>query len=225
MALGLCDQKRQVPLPGEGNAVCCGWALLKRQRGRLGLSGLGKQERELAPSRGTHAVPPHFKRNAFAALVAAACVYQISSYLSNPGTFPKSAVAHPVLFPAPLPALLVLLVSLPLPFVPSRWYAGCGGTTSSSLQHENLGREGGEQKVSCGAELDPAALTSLITSSAACSASWPALSHGSPVGGREGKHGPGSGDNNPWGFYCGSSKEQGRRRKASELCLRFQQPE
>lgn len=36
-----------------------------------------------APSVGTAAVPPRFERNAFAALVAAACVYQKSSYLSN----------------------------------------------------------------------------------------------------------------------------------------------
>lgn len=66
-----------------------------------------------APSMPTNAVPPHFKRNAFAARVAAACMYQISSYLSNPGGFPESAVARPAPFPAPLPALLVLSVSLP----------------------------------------------------------------------------------------------------------------
>lgn len=84
---------------------------------------------------GTDAVATMFLRNAFAVLMAVACRYQISSYLSNPGAFSKSAVARPAPFPALLPALLVLSVSLP--FVQSQWYTGCMGTTSSSLQHEN----------------------------------------------------------------------------------------
>lgn len=60
----------------------------------------------------TDAVPPHFKRIAFAALVAAACTYPTSSYLSHPGAFPKSAGAHPTPFPTLLLALLIPSVSL-----------------------------------------------------------------------------------------------------------------
>lgn len=55
----------------------------------------------------TNAVPPHFQRDAFAALVAAACMYPVSSYLSS-GAFPKSAGVHPRPFPTLLLALLFL---------------------------------------------------------------------------------------------------------------------
>lgn len=84
-----------------GGAVGQAWALWTWQ------AGAG-----VAPSVGTHAVLPHYKRNTFAVLMAAACTIQISSYLSNSGAFPKSAVAHPMPFPALLLALLVLSVSL-----------------------------------------------------------------------------------------------------------------
>lgn len=82
-----CHQKHQVPVLGQDNALCHGcvpdrtagqdWDLWTRQGG-VGAS----------PMR-TDAVPAHFKRNAFAALLAAACVYPGSSYLSHPGAFPK----------------------------------------------------------------------------------------------------------------------------------------
>lgn len=70
---------------------------------------LAGQEWELLPLRmRTDAVPAHFRRNASAALLAAACVYPVSSYLSPPGAFPKSAGVHPTPFPTLLPALLIL---------------------------------------------------------------------------------------------------------------------
>lgn len=47
MAWRVCFQKLQVPLLGEGNAMCWGCALLEGQRGRLGLYELGRQEQEL----------------------------------------------------------------------------------------------------------------------------------------------------------------------------------
>lgn len=49
----------------------------------------------------------HIFRDAFAALVAAACMYPVSSYLSS-GAFPKSAGVHPRPFPTLLLALLFL---------------------------------------------------------------------------------------------------------------------
>lgn len=51
----------------------------------------------------TDAVPPRFKRNAFAALLPAAFVYPVSSYLSHPGAFPKSAGVSSYTFPNPAP--------------------------------------------------------------------------------------------------------------------------
>lgn len=56
-----------------------------------------------APSAGTNAIPPRFKRNAYAALMAVACMYQISSYLSNPGAFPKSSRCSSYTFPCLAP--------------------------------------------------------------------------------------------------------------------------
>lgn len=97
-------QRRQCRVLGvhaPGGAAGKAWVLWTWQ------AGTG-----VAPSMGTNAVSPHCKRNASAALMAAASMIEISSYLSNSGAFPKSAVAHPMPFPALLLALLVLSVSL-----------------------------------------------------------------------------------------------------------------
>lgn len=74
------------------------------------MGSLDSASRSGASPRRSDAVPPRFKRNVFAALLAAAFVYPVSSYLSHPGAFPKSAGVHPTPFPTLVLALLILSV-------------------------------------------------------------------------------------------------------------------